>query len=161
MKNVICIFLFLFLSCSVKKDIIPNDFECKVIGIKDGDTIAVLYNRKSQIIRLAHIDCPEKKQPFGTVAKKFASDLCFGKTVKIINAGKKDRNKRIIATVYIDSICLNEELVKAGLAWHYKQYSVDITYAELETTARQQKIGVWSDTNAVEPWLWRKKKTKL
>ena len=53
----------------------------KVIGIKDGDTFVVLIDGKELVIRLEHIDCPEKKQPFGTKAKQFASDLCFGKNV--------------------------------------------------------------------------------
>lgn len=33
----------------------------KVIGIKDGDTFVVLMDGEEQTIRLAHIDCPEKK----------------------------------------------------------------------------------------------------
>jgi endonuclease YncB( thermonuclease family) len=48
----------------------------KVIGIKDGDTFVILIDGKEQVVRLEHIDCPEKKQPFGTKAKQFASDLC-------------------------------------------------------------------------------------
>ena len=62
--------LFLF-SCGEgnKKEkienILPLTFEGKVTGIKDGDTYKVFYNGSEQTIRLAHIDCPEKKQPFG------------------------------------------------------------------------------------------------
>jgi len=40
-------------------------FEGKVVGISDGDTIKVLKNGKQVKIRLAAIDCPEKKQPYG------------------------------------------------------------------------------------------------
>src|SRR5690554_2826483 len=50
----------------------------KVIGIKDGDTFVLLIDGKEETVRLEHIDCPEKRQPFGTKAKQFASDLCFG-----------------------------------------------------------------------------------
>ena len=55
----------------------------KVIGIKDGDTFVLLIDGKEQSVRLEHIDCPEKKQPFGSKAKQFASDLCFGKYVQL------------------------------------------------------------------------------
>ncbi len=42
------------------------EFEGKVVGIKDGDTIEVLTaENRVEAIRLAHIDCPEKAQPCG------------------------------------------------------------------------------------------------
>jgi len=55
-------------------------FTGKVIGIKDGDTFEVLYDNQPERVRLAEIDCPEKAQAFGTKAKQYVSDLCFGKT---------------------------------------------------------------------------------
>ncbi len=49
-----------------------------VIGVSDGDTITVLDQNNTQYkIRLAGIDAPEKKQPFGNVSKKSLSDLVF------------------------------------------------------------------------------------
>ena len=61
----------------------PLIFEGKVTGIKDGDTYKVLYDGSEKTIRLAHIDCPEKKQPFGNNAKQFTSDICYGKNVTV------------------------------------------------------------------------------
>src|SRR5690554_2704009 len=66
----------------------------KVIGIKDGDTFVLLIDGKEQTVRLEHIDCPEKRQPFGTKAKQFASDLCFGEKVVLRKSGT-DRYRRI------------------------------------------------------------------
>jgi len=40
-----------------------------VIGIADGDMLALLVDRKLLKIRLANIDAPEKKQPFGQRSK--------------------------------------------------------------------------------------------
>ncbi len=131
----------------------------KVVKIKDGDTFVLLVEGKELVVRLAHIDCPEKKQPFGTKAKQFASDLCFGKYVTISHEDKYDRNKRLIAEIILeDGRYVNKELVKIGLAWHFKQYSNDNDYAVLEITAREKQIGLWAEANPVEPWLWRKKK---
>lgn len=129
----------------------------KVIKIKDGDTVCILMNGKEEVIRLAHIDCPEKKQPFGTKAKQFVSDLCFGEYVSIGNNLKRDRNGRILAEIVLSNgINVNKELVKNGLAWHFKKYSKDNSYAKLETAARIKKAGLWKDKDPIAPWNWRK-----
>jgi endonuclease YncB( thermonuclease family) len=135
----------------------PLFFTAKVVGVKDGDTIEILYLGKSETIRLIDIDCPEKKQPFGAKAKQFTSSLCFGKDVQIRTDGKRDRYKRMLATVFVDDKNINEELVKAGLAWHYKQYSKKQVFAQLENVARKNKVGLWGDQKPVEPWMFRSK----
>lgn len=129
----------------------------KIIGIKDGDTFVVLIDGKEQTVRLAHIDCPEKKQPFGNKAKQFASTLYFGKHVTLVHNNKFDRNKRLVAELILpDGSNVNKEMVKHGFAWHYKKYSDDDEYAQLEIAARANKTGLWSDPEPVAPWNWRK-----
>ena len=61
-------FVFLLLGCNNSK--LTDNFIAKVIGVKDGDTIEVLKEKQSIIIRLSDIDCPEKSQPNGSAAKK-------------------------------------------------------------------------------------------
>ena len=137
--------------------LIPVKETGKVIAIKDGDTIEVLLNGKAQRVRFAHVDCPEKNQPYGTQAKAFTSEKCFGKLVTLLHTGEYDRNKRLIAEVLLlNGDTLNRELVKAGLAWHYKKYSADSTYSLLENRARMAKKGLWVEKEPVAPWLWRK-----
>jgi micrococcal nuclease len=134
----------------------------KVIGIKDGDTFVLLIDGKAQTVRLAHIDCPEKKQPFGNKAKQFSSDLCFGKFVELVHNNKYDRNKRLIAEILlVDGTNINKELVRNGLAWHFKKYSNDTEYAKLEIEARKNQIGIWSESNATAPWTWRKNRNQI
>ncbi len=131
----------------------------KVIGIKDGDTIDLLMEGKKQTIRLEHIDCPEKNQPFGNRAKQRIAELCFGKNVTISLPFKYDRNRRIIATVYLNNeINVNQELVRNGLAWHFKKYSNNQEYASLEIAARKKHLGLWKDPHPMAPWDWRKAK---
>ena len=135
------------------------DFEAKVIRIIDGDTMEVLYGELPVTIRLQHIDCPEKKgnQPFGNKAKQTLSDLCFGQSIEIKYSGDKDRNGRYICELFtIDGLNINQEMIKKGMAWHYKKYSNDNQYAELENEARKNKIGLWSEPNPTPPWEWRK-----
>ena len=133
----------------------------KVIGVKDGDTVEILMDGKPQVVRLSHIDCPEKKQPFGNNAKQFASDLCFGKKVKLSTGWKKDRNKRLLAEIILSNgKNLNKELVKNGFAWHFKKYSKDNSYDDLEQQARKLKLGLWNDKSPTAPWEWRKSRKK-
>jgi len=138
-------------------------FTARVIRILDGDTMEVLYQGHPIKIRLAHIDCPEKRghQPFGTKAKQALSDLCFGQMVNI-QGQKYDRYKRLIAVVINQNKqVINQEMIKQGMAWHFKKYSSDPLYAQLEITARNNKIGLWQEAEAVAPWAWRKTKHNL
>src|SRR5690606_37688398 len=138
----------------------------KVIGITDGDTFKLLTQDSIQHqVRLANIDCPERKQAYYNNAKEFLSKAIFGKQVTI-NILKKDRYRRLIAVVWYDDGTknVNQELVVNGLAWHFVTYSNDKTLQALEDTARKRKVGLWQDPYAIAPWEWRnskKKKSKL
>lgn len=134
-------------------------FTGKVIGIKDGDTYEILYDGQPERVRLADVDCPEKSQAFGNNAKQYASDLCFGKTVTVTCAAKRDRYGRLIGTVVTDNgTNVNEALVKAGFAWHYKQYSKSEEIGDFEVAARKNHLGLWADTDPTPPWDYRKAK---
>lgn len=154
-------FLVILFSCNSNSENPNTNFLAKVIGVKDGDTIEILYEGKPLVIRLANIDCPEikKGQPFGRNAKQFTSDFCFGQIVMVISEGKYDRYKRLIAEIINENNQnLNQELVRAGLAWHFKKYSNSNEYAVLEENARILKVGLWQDENPIPPWEWRKPK---
>lgn len=131
----------------------------KVIGIKDGDTFVLLVDGSPLTIRLAHIDSPERGQPFGSKAKQFASELCFGKMVTLVHTKEYDRNKRLIAEVILaDGMNVNKELVRQGYACHFKRYSRDMSYDSLEREARAKLAGMWSDPNTIMPWEYRQSK---
>ena len=152
--------LFLLFCVCFYGFVFSQKITAKVVGVKDGDTFVVLHEKKEIVVRLEHIDAPEKNQPFGYKAKKFVSDFCCGKTVVVIGNGKKDRNGRWIGEIFYNNQNLNKELVRNGLAWHYKRYSKSANYADLETAARKKKIGLWRDKDPGAPWNWRKSKLK-
>ena len=136
-------------------------FTGKVTGIKDGDTFEVLFDSVPERVRLAEIDCPEKAQAYGKNAKQFASDLCFGKTVTVSSGGKRDRYGRVVGTVVTeDGTNVNEALVKAGFAWHYKDYSDNAQIGVYEQQAREKHLGLWADNDPTPPWDWRKSRRK-
>lgn len=133
-----------------------SQIDSAVVGVQDGDTITLRViginpkagqrNGKNLRVRLLHIDCPERGKPFYMQAKKFTSDLCFGKMVSVIHQGKYDRYGRLLGEVILpNGKNLNQELVKSGLATHFKKYSSSITYAKLEFIAKKQKAGIWKE----------------
>lgn len=129
----------------------------KIVGVKDGDTVVLILNGEETVVRLAHIDSPEKRQPFGYAAKQFVSDLCFGREITLLSENKKDRDGRLIAEVILrDGTNINKEVVRVGLAWHFKKYSNDEEYADLENNARDMRVGLWADKDPIAPWEWRK-----
>ncbi|SHF68160.1 thermonuclease family protein [Chryseobacterium vrystaatense] len=129
----------------------------KVVGISDGDTITVLLDGNIQKkLRLAEVDCPEKRQPFGKNAKQFTSDQVFAKQIRFAEM-KKDRYGRSVAKVYYDNgKYLSEEIIKAGYGWWYYSYSKDKNLGKIQDTAKNKKLGLWQDKKAVSPWEFRK-----
>jgi endonuclease YncB( thermonuclease family) len=132
-------------------------FTGTVVGLSDGDTLDVLRDGKAVRIRLHGIDTPEKAQAFGTRARQFSSDLAFQQTVTV-RVQDTDRYGRLVGEVLLpDGRSLNQELVRAGLAWWSRQYAPhDTTLAQLEAEARAAKRGLWADAAPVPPWAWRK-----
>lgn len=133
------------------------DYCVLVISITDGDTFKGLTKDKEEIkFRIYGIDAPEKKQAFGTKSKEYLSDLIFGQTVGI-KVDKKDRYGRSVAWVYTsDGTDVSAEMLKVGMAWHYKKYDKSEEYSTLEAKARVNKIGLWLDKEPLEPWVFRK-----
>jgi endonuclease YncB( thermonuclease family) len=133
----------------------------RVVGVAGGDLITVLEPENKPIkIRLHGIDSPELGQPFGEKAKQFTSEQCFGKIVMYRLVGI-DRFDRTIATVYLeDGRELNLEILKAGYAWHFRQYLDKPDYASAEAEARKAGIGLWIDKDPTPPWEWRRERRR-
>jgi endonuclease YncB( thermonuclease family) len=134
----------------------------KIVGVHDGDTVTFLTSDNKQIkVRLAEIDAPELAQPYGNKSKQHLSGLIFGKSVTL-DVVEKDRYGRSVGKIYSGAEYVNAEMVKSGHAWAYKQYLKDKSFLEFESSAKSQKIGLWSlpDAEIVPPWEWRKSEGK-
>jgi endonuclease YncB( thermonuclease family) len=86
-------------------------------------------------VRLWGIDCPESRQAFGREVKVVVRDTGrYGRTVGEV--------------ILPDGRSLNHELVRAGLAWWYRQYAAnDRTLENLEREARPAKRGLWVEAD--------------
>ena len=130
----------------------------EVILVQEGDTLTIKTNRdKLHKIRLADIDAPDMGQPFGKQAKRLATDLSLKKKVRV-NYIVKDKYDRIIGKVFLpDGKLLNGEMIKAGLAWHYRVKHPHSNFLEkLEYKAWKRKLGLWIQEKPVPPWEYRR-----
>lgn len=138
---------------------------CLVVGITDGDTLTARCGEPGQYrqekIRLAGIDAPERKQPYGNKARQALSALCHEQAARI-TIRSKDRYGRTIADVQCKGQDAAAYMVSAGLAMVYTQYAKDHQLlVPLQESAKAARAGQWRmlDTAAppVPPWQWRKK----
>ena len=145
---------------------ISQVFMGRVVRIADGDTITVLDGSNAQHrIRLQGIDAPESHQAFGTQSKKNLSDMIFDREVTI-EYEKTDQYGRIVGKILLDGKDINLEQVKAGMAWHYKEYQREQSpadreiYARAEDEARNARKGLWADADPIEPSAFRKEQKR-
>jgi micrococcal nuclease len=136
----------------------------RVVGIADGDTLTLLVDGHDQYrIRLAEIDAPEKRQPFGQRSRQILSDYVFGKTIRVVTSGR-DRYGREIGRVFAQrkttELDVNAEMVKQGAAWVFDRYATDDSLYDLQDRAKKNRVGLWAlpATDQVAPWTWRKAK---
>lgn len=128
---------------------------CLIVGVSDGDTLTAICNQNRQIkVRLAEIDAPEKKQPFGQRSKQSLAEICFKKTAEI-QVQTTDRYHRSVARVICDGIDANSEQVRRGMAWVYDKYNKNMSLYELQNVSRNAKRGLWVDSSPTPPWEWR------
>lgn len=163
-KHLLYYFVFclaLFISCtpnSVRSTDSTDVKEItgKVIKIVDGDTYDLLTEDKQTLrIRMEGIDAPERGMPFYKVSKNYLGSLCFQKDVTI-KVMETDVHNRLVADTYLADKEMGQEMIKAGLAWHFKKYSSDETLSQLEIEARNNKVGLWSDPRPIAPWEIRR-----
>ncbi len=129
-------------------------FAHKVIGISDGDTMTLLVDNKPLKIRLANIDAPEKKQPFGQKSKESLSDICWN-TDATYETQTIDRYGRTVAVVTCNGVEANTEQVRKGMAWVYPKYNKDPMLPAIEKAARASRLGLWIDGDPSAPWEFR------
>jgi endonuclease YncB( thermonuclease family) len=134
-----------------------ESFTGKVVGVTDGDTVAVMRDGAAVKVRLHGVDAPESKQAFGARAKQACSSLCFGQEVNV-EIRDVDRYGRLVGAVYLpDGTYLNQALVAQGMAWWYERYTPgDRVLASAQEAAKQNRVGLWSEADPMPPWEFRR-----
>jgi endonuclease YncB( thermonuclease family) len=80
----------------------------------------------------------------------------YGKTVNVPDI-KLDRYGRTVSRVFFGNFDASLEMIKAGMAWHFKKYELEqrlddrLRYNAAEVIARDTKLGLWSQGTAKRP----------
>ena len=115
-------------------------------SVIDGDTIRL---DTGETVRLSGIDAPELSQPGGELSRQYLAHLVLGRRITL-DKGYEDRDKynRLLRFVYIDNVCVNEEMIRQGYA-EARYLSPDDPireyYIQLEIEAEIARAGLWSD----------------
>ncbi len=151
MKPLLFLLLFTTLASS-------QEMRGVVVKIVDGDTFDLVLKDSGDTIRirLAGVDCPERKQPFAEQATEFTAKRCLQKTVWFISHGKESFGRIVGDVILRGRRNLAHELVAAGLAWQVPKYSRSVAIDCLQSVARSAKLGLWSHPNPTPPWEFAK-----
>ena len=148
-------------------------FTGKVVTVVDGDTIVVRDEAAVRHeTRIAGIDAPEIRQPYGGRARSHLAELAYTKRVTVIWY-KRDAYRRLVGRILVESSepCPHEPCapaldagwaqIAAGLAWHDRQHAHEqaleerLRYAAAERAARSRRNGLWAEAYPMPPWRYR------
>ena len=113
--------------------------------IIDGDTFRLVTG---DTVRLIGIDAPELSQPGGEVSREYLAHLICGKRVTLEKGHEdKDKYNRLLRFVYINDLCINEEMIRQGYAEarYLPESPIREYYLQLEIQAEAARAGLWSD----------------
>lgn len=133
-----------------------------IVSVADGDTVTLLDASKTQHrIRLDGIDAPERTQPHGQRARQSLAALAHGRAARA-DCPKVDRYGRAVCRVIVDGVDVGLEQIRRGYAWHYVKYAHEQRaadrerYARAESDARSANAGLWSFSDPIPPWDYRR-----
>lgn len=129
---------------------VPNaDFEVGIVSsVVDGDTIRVDIEGHNYSVRYIGIDTPDN--PIPDSSSLMNANLVGGKTITLYtDQSETDQFGRLLRFVYVGDTFVNYELVRLGFASAFR-YPPDIScsnvFAEAETNARSDQLGIWEAT---------------
>ena len=90
-------------------------------------------------------------------SKEKLAELIAGKFIGIKAQQKPDRYGRLVVWAYTpEGKDVSAEMLKAGLSWHFTKFDDSAFYSQLETEAQKNRTGIWTETNPIAPWNFRK-----
>lgn len=153
---LLCFFICINVSAS-------NKFSVKLDKCIDGDTARFFINGESKTVRFLSINAPEiqhddvLEEYYGNESSEYTCNILkSSKSIKLQydpKSDKTDKYDRVLAWVFVDGELLQKKLVSNGYAevrYVYDDYLYANDLKELESAAKEKKLGMWSDDIPVE-----------
>jgi endonuclease YncB( thermonuclease family) len=136
----------------------PHMISGQVARVLDGDTLEVIVGKRRVRVHVNGVDAPELRQPWGKQARMALEQMVLGQSVDLLPVGP-DRGSRLTAVVFVGEAEVGSALVSAGNAWadRHALRPSDAGLCEVEQTAREGRLGLWSLPllQRVAPWEYR------
>jgi len=117
-----------------------------------GDRMLVRHGFEYYMVRLYGISCPKRGHPLSKEARKFTRRVAAGKVLKLDIRKTTDEGLLLAEVTLPDGSNLNEELIRAGLAWADRSAQNPGAFLNLEIEARDEGAGLWSEQAAHTGW---------
>jgi endonuclease YncB( thermonuclease family) len=159
MSSKVCLWGLLFVASFTSAELLTGT----VTSVHDGDTITLQAEADTKKIRLAGIDAPEIKQPYGIESRDALRQAILNQSVTV-DTNKTDKYGRSVGKIMLNGEDINLKQVRRGLAWVYTDYIKELSaddreiYKAAEKAANDDHIGLWRDEQPMAPWKYRKSK---
>ena len=111
-----------------------------------------------QQVRLYGIDLPDEGQPFGVAATRRLKRLT-AQPFQIETVRQDEQGRSVALLVSTKGQILNAQPVAEGYAWvdgKQCRHGYCSEWMTAQSTAKEQRIGLWSQPSPQPPWQWRK-----
>ena len=156
------LFVILLCAASACNTASTDEFSGRVIDVLDGDSLIVRGpQRREHEVRLFGIDAPERHQPFADEARRYLETLVLNEPVRV-NVVDVDKYDRTVARLYLvtDDTDVNASMIETGHAWVFRRFTGDRAWIALEENAREERIGLWVQSDPTAPWKYRKRSNR-
>lgn len=162
MKHISYILSILLFIGTLALSLSATTFTATITKVVDGDTIHVNHNNQEEKIRILYIDTPEKysgakmdkdakkagisvkdEEELGRLATGYAIKFFPKGTTLILDAQKKDRYGRTLASISKNGIDYSKSIIQDGYACIYKKAPYPKEFDGLLNQAKQGKKGLW------------------
>lgn len=132
-------------------------YQATVIRVLDGDTVWLQGDGRRRIrARIIGIDAPETCQAFGRESWKALRNLVLREQVGVQTYGL-DTFGRELVVIWLAGQDVGAQMVSQGLAWAYIWKGEPSVYISLEEKARQEKLGIFEQSNPERPRDFRQR----
>ena len=147
---------FLTLNQGTSARRVQGVIDADTMYLRDPNVLSGLRPSNDTLFRVRDIDAPETSQPFGRQATQFVRSQYGSGKLSVAGGGKTSYNRTVADLIDpTTGRSISEPLVAGGYAWNYPGYSQNKLLPQLESTARQNRLGLWGADNPTAPWLYR------